>query len=203
MIFSTSSLVASFEGDNSIAEGDELGIFINNICIGSAYITDPLSPVLAFATTDDPTTEIIDGGQTGTIMHFKLLHFGREYVIQSLEAVIYEPLETKTLTFTVNGLGILENDEPKFSVSEVIPNPFSEQARITVMVPEKGHLLVEVRNSRGVLVKTLFDKEAKSQKLDLLIDGQYLSQGIYLILVRYKNEMTMEQVLKKVVVNGR
>jgi hypothetical protein len=88
-------------------------------------------------------------------------------------------------------------------VSEVIPNPFSTEARIYVTIPETGNLKIEVLDLRGVVIKTLFEGEVLAQKLEVKIEGKELRQGMYFIHVRYKNENTQEEVLRKVVMNER
>ena len=106
------------------------------------------------------------------------------------------------LTFTATGLDISENNETGFSVSEVIPNPFSREARIYVNIPETGKLKIEVLDLRGVVIKTLFEKSVESQKLEIKIEGDELKQGMYFVHVRYQSDGVLKDVLRKVVVNN-
>ena len=197
-------IVANFD-NIPIAEGDELGVFIDDDCIGSSYISDINSPVVAFLTTDDPTTNNIDGGVEGKKMTFKLLHKGREYILecQNLEPeeILFVPLETKFLTFSITGLGTPENGANMFSVSEVIPNPFSTKARIHINIPAAGKLQVDMVDLRGVEVRQLFTGDVDAQKLEIQINGDNLVSGMYFVIVTYESDGKLERVLRKVVVN--
>ena len=194
-------VVANFDEDIELETGDELGVFIHNECLGSGVITDPRAPVVVFLTTDDPTTEHIDGGQPGDVLQFKLLHLGGEYELQSQEQVGYEPLETRVLTFTATGLDILENDETGFAVSEVIPNPFSTEARVCVTIAEKGKLKASMVDLRGIMVKSLFEGDVEKGKTEVLIDGNGLNQGMYFVRLEYGNDGINKEVLRKVIIH--
>lgn len=199
-------IVANFD-NIPISEGDELGVFINDVCIGSAQIVDPLSPVIAFLTTDDPITEIIDGGQEGEVMTFKLLHHGTEYQFKcnnhNSEDLFYQPLETRILNFTLVGLDTEENNKNIFSVSEVIPNPFSNDAKIQLQIPETGKLKIDMLNLQGIVVKQLFEGKVATGKMKIKINGNNLNSGMYFIFIEYTNNSKTENVLRKVVVVGR
>lgn len=198
-------IVANFN-DIEIEVGDELGVFINDICIGSAYISDPNSPVVTFLVTDDPTTNNIDGGVEGENMTFKLLHLGTEYELQcnnhNLHDLLYSPLETSFLTFSAVSLGTPENEETGFKVSKVIPNPFSGEAKIYVTCPDRGNLKVELLDLKGVVVKSLFNNDVNSGNIEVVIHGDGLTSGMYFVLVTYESDGRVEKVLRKVVVNS-
>lgn len=198
-------IVANFN-DIEIEVGDELGVFINDICIGSAYVSDPNSPVITFLTTDDPTTNNIDGGVEGENMTFKLIHLGAEYQLtcnnHNPEDLLYSPLETLFLTFSAVGLGTPENEETGFKVSKVIPNPFSGEAKIYVTCPDRGNLKVELLDLKGVVVKSLFNNDVNSGNMEVVIHCDGLTSGMYFVLVTYESDGSVEKVLRKVVVNS-
>ncbi len=200
-------IIANFEDYVVLAEGDELGVFINEICIGSAYVNDPLSPVVVFLTTDDPTTETIDGGKEGDIMTFKLTHLGKEYELQCQNQnkgdLLYSPLGTMVLTFTINSLNTSENIENNFYVSEIIPNPMAHKAKIYVNIPEYGNLKVDLLDIRGIVVKQLYESEVYAQKLEIQIERNDLEQAMYFVLVHFNNHRRLEKAIRKVIVNGR
>jgi len=196
-------IIARFDNDIEIVKGDELGIFVNDVCIGSGIITDPYAPVIAFATTDDPTTETIDGGQPEDSLKFKLLHLGREYDLKCKESIFYEPLETKVINFFTTGLDILENNDSEFIVSEVIPNPFSNAAKIYVKTPGTGNLTIELLDFSGAVIKTLLESKVESKNIEIEIKGKDLKQGIYFIHVRYQNDGVVKDELRKVVIHQK
>ena len=194
-------IAAAFSENIQLVEGDELAVFAGDQCLGSSLVEDFSAPVAVFLTTDDPTTEIIDGGQTGDVLTFKLFHQGKTYLLecQNHQSVSYEPLETQVVNFTTTWLDVSTTVTAGFMVSEVIPNPFSTEARIYVTIPETGNLKIEVLDLRGVVIKTLFESEVDAQKLEVKIEGKELRQGMYFVHVRYNNENTQEEVLRKVV----
>lgn len=199
-------IVATFDNDIVLFEGDEFGVFINDICIGSSYIINTDSPFVTYLTTDDPTTEIIDGGRQGDIMSFRLLHLGKEYELicqnQDLDDILYLPLETKFLTFSTNALGTSESEVNGFYVSEIMPNPMADKARIYVNIPEAGSLRIELLDLRGVVMEHLFEGEVDARNMEVQIDGNNLNSGMYFIQVNYNNGEKMERVLRKVVVKA-
>jgi len=200
-------IVADFEDYIVLAEGDELGVFINDICIGSAYIVDPSSRVVVFLTTDDPTTETIDGAQDGDLMIFKLLHLGVEYELQGQilynDELLYTPLDTRFLTFSAIGLNSPDNNENDFYTSDVIPNPFDKEAKIYLNIPEAGNLKIEMLDIRGIVVKQIFEGEVDIQNLKVQIDGTMLTRGMYFIHIEYNHDGIIEEVLRKIVVKGK
>ena len=196
-------IVATFNNNINLFEGDELGVFINDVCIGSSYVIDPSSPVVTFLTTDDPTTEIIDGGKSGDIMTFKLFHSGNEYELQcenhNPPDLKYIPLETAILKLTAVGLGDDEILDDSFYVSEAIPNPMREKANIQLHIPQPGNLKITMIDLRGVVVKQLFEGETDAANREVSICGSNLNSGMYFILIEYKNDNYMKRVLRKVV----
>jgi hypothetical protein len=66
-------------------------------------------------------------------MTFKLLHKGREYILdcqnEDPAKTLYIQLETRFLTFSADGVGVSEEKEVGFYVSEVIPNPFAKKIK--------------------------------------------------------------------------
>ncbi len=200
-------IVANFEDYIVLAEGDELGVFINEVCIGSGYIVNPLSKQIVFLTTDDPTTEVIDGGQVGDVMSFKLLHLGREYELQyqsqNQENLHFTPLETKFITFSAIGLNDPNNKAENFYASEVVPNPFVKEAKIYLNIPETGSLKIDMLDVRGVVVKQIFKGEVEARNMKVQIDVTTLTRGMYFIHVEYNHDGIIEEEIKKVVVSGK
>ena len=195
-------IIAHFPENIPLQEGDELGIYINDLCVGSSYIIDPLLPVVTFLTTDDPTTTTIkDGGAQGDVIQFRLLHLGEEYDLQiaNNSMVTFESLETKLVNFTTNILEISESSSSEIKVGEVIPNPFSSDAKIRVTTPESGTLKVSIIDQRGIIVEKLFEGVAEKGDIEVVIDGKDLKPGLYFVKVEYENYKLKREVLKKVI----
>jgi hypothetical protein len=61
------------------------------------------------------------------------------------------------------------------------PNPFSEATTFEFMVPESGKARLEIFNSVGAKVSTLFEKDVEAStpyKVDF--NGEHLSKGVYI-----------------------
>lgn len=200
-------IIANFEDYIVLTEGDELGVFINDLCIGSAYIVDPSTQTVAFLTTDDPTTEAMDGARDGDIMTFKLLHLGVEYELQGQihnpDELKYSPLDTRFLTFSAIGLNSPDNDQNDFYASDVIPNPFAKEAKIYLNIPEAGSLKIDILDVRGVVVKQLFEGKVDIQNMKVQIDGTMPTRGMYFLHIEYNHNGIIEEVLRKIVFKGQ
>ncbi len=194
-------IVANFDNDIVLAEGDELGAFVDDICIGSVLITDPSSLSVAFLSTNDPTTELIDGGNYGDLITFKLLHLGKEYNLycknQQSSAIFYSPLTTKALTFSAEGF----NTEKNFYISEVIPNPFTENSRIYLNIPNPSHLQIEMIDLRGMVIKKIYNNEVNAGNVEVSIDAKGIPSGVYFIRITYVYNKGSDVVLRKLVIN--
>jgi len=197
-------IVANFDDNIELTEGDELGVFINNLCIGSAYIDDTLSPITAYLATDDHTTEAIDGGVEGENMNFKLLHKGREHILhcqsENADEILFEPLETRFITFYSNGLGNTETETNSFFVSEVMPNPFIQIARVNINIPEEGHLKASLKGINGISYGNIIDGLQPAGNLNLSVKRNNLPPGIYTLVVEYVNELYTRKVTRKLVI---
>ena len=68
-IYVTSAVI----GDVSLVDGDEIGIFDGEYCVGAAVVSGGLDPYLAMvAATDDPGTPEVDGFAAGNTIQFRL-----------------------------------------------------------------------------------------------------------------------------------
>jgi len=197
-------IVAFFEDYIDIENGDEVGVFVNDICIGSVHIIDPNLPQIISITSDDPTTELLDGGTEELNMEFKLLHNAKEYELQCFDEgnkpIVFKPLDTKVVTFSSIGLNAPNKDENEFYASEVVPNPVKGSANIYVNLPKAGHLSVDMVNMQGVMMAKLFDDDCESQNIKIPVTSDNLGSGMYFLHISYTHNGTIHQILRKVVV---
>ncbi|MFA5417756.1 MAG: hypothetical protein WC341_04800 [Bacteroidales bacterium] len=192
-------IVAEFSQNTPVSSGDEIGVFVYENCIGSVQIVDPDIPAVFFLVTDDPTTTFIDGGKSGDTLTFRLLHHGIEYTLQNQVFVKYAPLGTQELLF--NGyIGINEQYQNGFFASEVIPNPFQEDAKIILNVPTPGELKIDVINLQGIVAKRLFNNRVDAQKMEFFVNKENLTELLYFIQITFSSNGQTVTVLRKVMI---
>ena len=77
---------------------------------------------------------------------------------------------TETTVVAVEGMDLLE----------VYPNPFSDHATIKFSVPESDEVTLEIYNTAGVRIATLYDGMAMAEEIYTVnFDATHLSGGIY------------------------
>ncbi|GBE29816.1 MAG TPA: T9SS type A sorting domain-containing protein [Bacteroidetes bacterium] len=77
----------------------------------------------------------------------------------------------KNLAASVNG----------FSIESATPNPFNPDTRISISIPDAGHLTVKVFNSLGQEVAVLYDNDMSVGSHNLTLSGSNLASGVYLV----------------------
>ncbi len=190
---------------SGIELGDELGVFDGSICVGSAKVgVDQLTgdylsmPVSA----SDGLTSVPNGFTEGHLLTVRYYREGKEYT-PSLELLndskqLFakgESIFIRMKSGQTTGIDPLTQSE-KISV-KCYPNPFSEQVTIEIELPTPGDLKVEVFDSAGRLIKTLYKGDA-DQNENLVWNGKNESgvkmpTGTYLLKV---NDIVVKIVLK-------
>jgi len=74
--------------------------------------------------------------------------------------------------------GILPNT---FTISSTYPNPFNPATTVTVAMPERGNLKLEVYNLLGQRVATLAAGVQEAGWRSFVLDGSNLASGVYLL----------------------
>ncbi len=69
----------------------------------------------------------------------------------------------------------------KFSIASVYPNPFNNEATVTIHLPESGYMKLEVFNILGETAGILVSSPFAAGAWDFEINGASLSSGIYLL----------------------
>jgi len=184
-----------------ISIGDEIGIFAENICIGSAVISDNQSPVISILLSDDPTTEDMDGGIDGGKLSFKLHRDGEDYNLSAKVPIFFDGLSTQYVSFT----GTSPSDENEinkndFYVGIVTPNPFSKNANVKVSLPERGYLKVSIKGSNGMLYGTLIDGAQAPGSNYISVERETLTSGVYMMVIEYRSKNYNRSVIRKLVI---
>ena len=179
--------------ESGIIEGDEIGIFDGNICVGSARISN-LPPIAIGAlivnrnSISIPVSAIdgIEGNNgysEGNSITLKLFRNGNEYplTIQPLNQskTIFEKgsslFAQVDLATSLKGR-IAGTNQPEINC---YPNPFSDEVTIEIKLTKDSELQVEVLNQLG-------------QRVKFLQTGKLLNSGIHRLTWDGKNEENQE-----------
>ena len=73
----------------------------------------------------------------------------------------------------------------EFSIEPAKPNPANNLLKISYIVPQEGHVKIELFNQVGMSAATLFDGTAASGYNELLVDASVLKSGMYHCRITY------------------
>jgi hypothetical protein len=191
---------------SGIELGDELGVFDGSLCVGSAKVgVDQLTgdylsmPVSA----SDGLTSVPNGFTEGHLLTVRYSREGKEYT-PSLELLNRskqlfakgESIFLRMKSGQTTGIDPLAQSDGLRV--KCYPNPFSEQVTIEIELPKPGDLKVEVFDTSGRLIRTLYKGNANKNE-HLLWDGRGQSgvrmpSGTYLLKV---NDLFVKVILSK------
>ncbi len=81
-------------------------------------------------------------------------------------------------------------------LSEAYPNPFNPSTSITLGVSEDGPVQVDLYNSQGQLVRSVFEGTMSANTLQIIsIDASDLTSGYYLVKVETANDVKTRSIL--------
>jgi hypothetical protein len=195
--------------ESGIISGDEIGVFDENVCIGSAKISNQQSLIVNRNSISIPVSandgfEGKNGFTVGNNIEMRLYRNGREY------PAILEPLNDSGTIFKIGSSIFAQLDLTTgtegipgkvFTEINCYPNPFSKQITIEIVIVSKQKMDVKVYDAKGVLVRSLFENEAEG-KLDLIWDGRNhagakMVSGTYFIKANdYIFKVLLEQMNK-------
>jgi hypothetical protein len=190
-------------------EGDEIGVFDGDICVGAAKINFKHSAlniqhasISIPASASDELSEVSNGFFPGNQIILKLYRDGKEY------PVVMQPVTNAVSVFEKNGTvfakasadlstGIELHDSNSNFVC--YPNPFETYVNIEINLLNRSEVTVEIYDLVSRRVKQLY-KGTAGQKLMLQWDGNdsqgnRVAPGVY--ICRVNNNW------QKVVLNGR
>lgn len=107
-------------------------------------------------------------------------------IITPLDNIPFYLNENSNLEILIGKQDIFNNlIIPKvFNVSQNHPNPFNPTTQINIFLPEDSQLTIDVFNSIGEKVSTLFAGSAKAGEHKFTFNGDFLSSGIYFYSVK-------------------
>jgi len=147
-----------------IMEGDEIGIFDGNICVGSTKIARQNSSVINVIASADEGNALSNGFKPGNQIQMKLFRNGKEYALEiaPLNSSSNQFEKNGTIFATVNtalntGIDLPENE---FSVA-CYPNPFNQILNIEINLQQREELTVEVYDLLSRRINQLYSGSAE------------------------------------------
>ncbi len=182
-----------------VMEGDEIGVFDNDVCVGAGVITyenGNLTTIIV-AAMDDPTTEEIDGYAEGNSITFKYLNNDLKYPIELVAEDVsgakqFKSLGTYVVKLSNQLLAVEETDFVSVEVS-TYPNPVDNKMTVAYNIPE-GHVYICIINLNGSRVSNVINEYHEEGKHLKTIDASGLTQGFYVLQVRV---VTKEKIYNK------
>jgi hypothetical protein len=184
--------------ESGITEGDEIGVFDGNICVGSVQIFTNNSSILnnqfsvSIPVSAADGIEPKNGYSEGNPVTIKLYRDGKEYPLT------IEPLNNSRTWFEkgtslfgqlVLPTGLEGITNRGFADVKVYPNPFSDAVTTEINLKKEADVQVEVLNQLGQKVKIVTTKQILPAGLHRLIwDGrntnaQKAASGIYYLRI--------------------
>lgn len=189
--------------ESGIIDGDEIGVFDGDICVGSAKISDQNSLIFnIIASAADGNSEVTNGFRQGSEVILKLFRNGEEYLLP------FEPVNNSSNLFEKNGT-IFALVDTNLSTDVVMPenelrisfypNPFNEFITIEINLKKREELTVEVYDLLSRRIIQLYRDSAEGM-IKLKWDGSdsagnRVSPGVYAIRVN--------GMVEKVLLNGK
>jgi len=90
------------------------------------------------------------------------------------------------------------NIEPGYQLSRVWPNPFHEALNLEVNLKQSGGILIELRNTAGILIfSEKFTLSPGSHKLPLPAKLSSIQEGVYFLKVVDGNKVEVREIVKQ------
>jgi PKD repeat protein len=195
--------VALLPGE-SLEAGDEVGVFDGSLCVGAAvYDGNPEMPLVITLSMDDPDeaqpTGFMQGNeisvkiwsaQTGMVQQADYEFLSGVETFAPLETMIGElmPLLTKTDGFYDDAVSL-----------QVLPNPFSQQTTIVMMLAEFGDVELQIRTLSGNLIQSEAYKNVQRGRQNIVLNANDIKSGVYLLHVKMTNEKGSREYVRKLI----
>ena len=189
--------------ESGIITGDEIGVFYENVCVGSGKVSDQNSTILnIIASAADNNNGEINGFMPGGEVILKLFRNGGEYLLP------FTPVNNSSNIFEKNG-SIFATVSTHLTTDVVMPeneleisfypNPFNEFITIQINLKKRDNLTVEVYDLFSRRIVQLYNGSADGM-LKINWDGNNsagnrVAPGVYAIRVN--------SLVEKVLLNGK
>jgi len=192
--------------ESGLIEGDEIGVFDGDICVGSSKISNfkfqisNFNSSISIPVSANDGIEVINGFTTGNSIEMRLYRNGHEYplTIQPLfqsKTVFEKGSSLFAQVDLATGTGVISGSN--FTEINCYPNPFREHITIEIALATKQKIDVKVYDAKGALVRPLFENEAEG-KFNVYWDGRNqagtrMVSGTYFLKI---NESTFKVLLE-------
>ena len=139
-------------------EGDEIGVFDGDICVGSAVVENDGKYIQVIASFDDPETMEKDGFMEGNTLVLRL--WNRE-TGEETELRDTEPLEGYSMAFERQGTTVLKTKlagERMSYLGDAYPNPSRDRTTFTFGLAGESRVRLEIIDVVGNTVAIVVDE---------------------------------------------
>lgn len=200
-------LINELQLDLDIAEGDEIGVFDGELCVGVGVVSeDKEHPICIVASMDDPVTDEIDGFIEGNNLEFRYMSskLSEPIVVYGIEIYgysSYTPLETYVCNLYSSPDGQLNSKEELFNVN-IYPNPTKAILNIEIVNYLEGHLQIELVNLLGKTIDIVFQENITRGKTTIRYDISDVTSGIYYLRFIHNANSVMSVSNHKLIVTN-
>ena len=144
-------------------DGDEIGIFDNELCVGTGIMETGKDYISIIASMDDPVTKEKDGFINGDdiMMRVWKKNQNTEYKIGTIKFpnnYSNKFYESETSVIQLNPEMNIAYSKSAWKLDDAYPNPFNEQVFISYSLPKETKVRIEVYNLTGEIIRVLTDE---------------------------------------------
>ncbi len=179
---------------NMIQTGDEMGVFQNDICIGSSVITATNEPLIIVVASDDPTTSVQDGGIDN--IDIQLKHYNSSTnsynELSTFQSLQFGALETERIDLLTD---VDLNNVIYEMVESIFPNPLNGKGTIKLNLNQASNVEISLYNMQGIkegeIVKTYLNPGSHM----IYFSTSDYAQGIYMLQIHAQNKIEYHKVV--------
>ena len=196
--------------ESGIREGDEIGVFDGDICVGSAQIPSLNTTFYNRKALINIPVSAIDGNEgrngytDGNPILLKLYRNGTEYDLN------IEPINNSSSLFKKGSslfakvdiiTGIVGLSRAKTAEIKCYPNPFMNEITIELNLPVDAEVQIEVFNQLGMRVKTIGNRNQFKSGTHLFkwnginVSNQGKSAGVYHLRIVVDDEIIYQKIM--------
>lgn len=173
--------------NNLLTPGDEVAVFDGEICVGAAvYDEHSENSIIITCSADDTETEIADGFISGNDFRISIWDHQNQVETNNAQTCYIQDdeyfRELGTGIFLLQGLptGINTTVSDKF-VFNIFPNPVINHAVISMYIPEKGALTLEICDIFGAKIRGISQTQFEKGFQNVEFSPGQLPSGYYLL----------------------
>jgi len=171
--------------------GGEVGMFVNNVCVGAAVIKEPVTIIRAHIKEFCPIY------LANATIEFQIYHYGTrsaptiidEFIVLDSSYNRVNCFSTKSRYYTITLLEEYDKDDPEITplvthLNGNFPNPFNPSTNIDFTLANELNVRIDIYNIRGQRVRTLVNEPLGVGRHTVMWNGddqqgRDVSSGIY------------------------